>query len=61
MLLTAHFSVSYITIVQPTFKFSSQTFMFEERNENEYGNISMAFDVIVVSKYLLSDLPCSNY
>ena len=32
MLPTAHFSVSYITIVQPTFKFSSQTFMFEERN-----------------------------
>ena len=61
MLLTAHFSVSYITIVQPTFKFSSQTFMFEERNKNEYGNISMVFDVIVVSKYLLSDLPCSNY
>ena len=29
--------------------------------ENEYGNISMTFDVIVVSKYLLSDLPCSNY
>ena len=61
MLLTAHFSVSYITIVQPTFKFSSQTFMFEERNKNEYGNISLVFDVIVVSKYLLSDLPCSNY